>query len=388
MSIQTTSQILRRMGFTLVELLVVIAIIGVLVGLLLPAVQAAREAARRSQCGNNMRQIGLAILNYESTYSILPTGGEGTAPASSGAPGKTMFGPIYKSGKRDYAEGMGRSPGLFVVLLPFLEQNDIYGMFDMNYTYRDTRGGEKHINASKREIATYRCPTNPMLAAIDPQGYGGLDYFATVYTDIHPTDHTYRPTTAMPGTKPLRMDGALSIPQVTITAITDGTTNTIAVIEDAGRTHKDAGFGTFSKYKEPAYYADNGTVDDNLDPEDKAGTTDSSSGQVNRTVHRWADPDAGGSGVSGAPNNTSVGSTVADGSYKRFINNNARPYGGPTDCPWGTNNCGPNDEPFSFHPGGCHTVKVDGSVSFLFESINPTVLRYLITRAEGETPNL
>ncbi|MEK0425942.1 MAG: hypothetical protein RJB11_2033, partial [Planctomycetota bacterium] len=67
----------KRQGFTLVELLVVIAIIGILVGLLLPAVQAAREAARRMSCGNNIRQLALGCLNYESAYKKLPAGASG-----------------------------------------------------------------------------------------------------------------------------------------------------------------------------------------------------------------------------------------------------------------------------------------------------------------------
>ena len=391
-----------RPAFTLVELLVVIAIIGILVGLLLPAVQAAREAARRSQCKNNMKQMGLAVANYESAHDKLPTGGEGTDPNS----GKTMFGftrdttdPQGIKLTKTYGEA-GTSPSLFVVLLPFLEQNDIYGMFNMNYTYRDTRGGAKHISASKREIPAYRCPTNPTLGMTDPQEFGGLDYFATVYTDI--TDEglyrenaggsisNFHPKTGekMKSGKPVRMDGALSIPQIPMSAILDGTSNTIAIIEDTGRTHPSTGWGSFSKYPEPASLSPA-----TIDSDDAAGTT--VSGVVNRTVHRWADPDAGGSGVSGAPNNTTAaaaarasGSVDAHGSVSNYINNNLLPYGGPADCLWGVNNCGPNDEPFSFHPAGCHAVKVDGSVVFLSEGMNHMVLRYLITRAEGETPNL
>ncbi len=106
----------RRSGFTLVELLVVIAIIGVLVALLLPAVQAAREAARRSQCANNLKQIGLAIHTYHDTNSYIPPGavfmgGAATAPNAQ---------PINHRGS------------LHVRLLPFMEQQSLYNMFDMN----------------------------------------------------------------------------------------------------------------------------------------------------------------------------------------------------------------------------------------------------------------
>src|SRR5436190_1271615 len=102
-----------RKGFTLVELLVVIAIIGVLVALLLPAVQAAREAARRSQCSNNLKQIGLGFANYESTFQRLP-------PAShipwfpSG---------INKNDFMDFTKPFG--PNWAVLLLPYVEQKPL-----------------------------------------------------------------------------------------------------------------------------------------------------------------------------------------------------------------------------------------------------------------------
>jgi prepilin-type N-terminal cleavage/methylation domain-containing protein/prepilin-type processing-associated H-X9-DG protein len=101
----------RRNGFTLVELLVVIAIIGVLIALLLPAVQAAREAARRMQCGNNLKQIGLALLSYEGSHGVFPPGRVG-----------------YDEGGSTPVQKLGTSG--FVMILPQLEQQQLYDMFD------------------------------------------------------------------------------------------------------------------------------------------------------------------------------------------------------------------------------------------------------------------
>ena len=100
-------------GFTLIELLVVIAIIAILIALLLPAVQQAREAARRSQCKNNLKQIGLALHNYESTHGRFPSGGEGT----------------------DYQYLARRlfPVSAFTACLPFMDQGPLYRRMNLNF---------------------------------------------------------------------------------------------------------------------------------------------------------------------------------------------------------------------------------------------------------------
>jgi prepilin-type N-terminal cleavage/methylation domain-containing protein/prepilin-type processing-associated H-X9-DG protein len=334
---EVSSQTRSRRAFTLVELLVVIAIIGILIALLLPAVQAAREAARRSSCTNNMKQMGLGLHNFESTYRKLPSGGEGTDYKVS--PAATIFDP--------------KEISIFTSLLPFIEQQQVYQMMNVNYSYRDNRFPGNQT-AAKTQLAVYQCPSNPIsTSGLDPHGYGQSDYFATVYTDISPTTGLRDKAT--------RMDGCLAVPAAPIGSVIDGLSNTIAIIEDAGRTHPSVPYNSLSKYPDPA------CASGNADTADCASTTN------NRTVNRWADPDCGGSGVSGPPNNT-----------KQVINNNATPVGGPADCPWSTNNCGLNDEPFAFHSGGCNAVFGDGSVHFLSATIDAVAMRYLVTRAEGK----
>lgn len=305
-------------GFTLVELLVVIAIIGILVALLLPAVQAAREAARRSQCTNNLRQMGLAMHNYEGANSKFPSSGQGTDyprdfPATKAT---TTF----------------DTHSFFTYVLPFVEEANIEQLIDFSVPYLAT---PENIEAAQNTIQIYFCPSNgyrPELNDLD--GFGTVDYGATYYTDIHPVTGVKDSLT--------RADGALVSGGTKGRKITDGLSKTLAITEDVGRNDTMITNSTYT-YDFPG---------ENYD------------GEL-RKLWRWAEPD-NAFGVS------------------QPINNNSVPVGGPEECPWEQNNCGPNDEVFGFHPGGVNVVFCDGHVEFLSDSIEITTLRQMVTRAEGD----
>src|SRR4051812_27790865 len=139
-----------RRGFTLVELLVVIAIIGVLVALLLPAVQSARESARRMQCSNNIRQIGLALHNFHDTNQCLPPGGVATAT-----------GPTVAHTKFSIPINVIRGWGVFIY--PYMEQKSLSDQYNWNKNWHDISNQQVYSTYVKGLI----CPSSPLPKRID-----------------------------------------------------------------------------------------------------------------------------------------------------------------------------------------------------------------------------
>ena len=180
-------------GFTLVELLVVIAIIGILIGMLLPAVQQVREAARRISCANNLRQIGLALHSHHTVKSEFPIG--------------TVEFRLFDPSQRQLAWS--------VFLLPYMEQDNVFQMLDLNLAFDDANNA---AGASKI-ISTYICPSSlrgeTLVNGLGPSDYGGI--FGEIITS--PND---------PPKGTMLIDQAISIRDVT-----DGTSNTLIVAEDS-----------------------------------------------------------------------------------------------------------------------------------------------------------
>src|SRR4051794_38631224 len=143
---------MKRRGFTLIELLVVIAIIAVLIALLLPAVQAAREAARRSQCVNNLKQLGLAIQNYNDTNGCLP-------PTDTAA--------VFNS-----ATANANDFGMKVRILPYLEQGPLYNAFNQSFQYNLVQNG----TVSATTVNTFLCPSDGTTVNRGMSNYTGHNF--------------------------------------------------------------------------------------------------------------------------------------------------------------------------------------------------------------------
>jgi prepilin-type N-terminal cleavage/methylation domain-containing protein/prepilin-type processing-associated H-X9-DG protein len=222
-----------RAGFTLIELLVVIAIIAVLIALLLPAVQAAREAARRAQCTNNLKQIALAAMNYESSNGCYPSG---------------SYSPLVKPATWHFAQNFSS----FVRLLPFTEQSPIYNAVNFNNNY----GSYTNVTIAGVRLATLTCPSDtantptPLRTVSSGATVPGWNFGVNNSPDQPPDSvflQAYSSYAGSMGTFPVTYQLSFNNPAelaqtngvifnestITISGITDGTSNTFLFGEHA-----------------------------------------------------------------------------------------------------------------------------------------------------------
>jgi prepilin-type N-terminal cleavage/methylation domain-containing protein len=319
-----------RGAFTLIELLVVIAIIAVLIGLLLPAVQKVREAAARMSCSNNIKQLGLAAANYESSTGKIPPSlivELGGAPGSPGSPGFPYPGIVHSWAAN---------------FLPYIEQGNVGSRYDMKMPWF----APANQAASQTLIKTFICPSAPggstrtvsgtftFLVGFPYQNLAVTDYStcSSINTGAitffgYPAGTTQA---ALYSAMQPQLRGAgihlLGVPRSEANSVTDGTSNTILLCEDAGR---------------PDFYLggvkQTGTINDG----------------------GWGHHE-NDFGLDGAVSKTNRGS--------------------PGNC---VINCHNDNETYAFHSGGANHVFTDGSVRFVPDSINPQTYAALITARGG-----
>ncbi len=361
------SQRIRRTGFTLIELLVVIAIIAVLIGLLVPAVQKVREAANRMTCTNNLKQIGLAAHNHLANQGRFPHSGQ----IDSTGTNTTLY-MVHSFGTQ---------------ILPYVEQENTYKMFDhsadpaaigYNLTLLHALAKGRDYDdpaypsgwtAAQTKVPVFVCPSTPIspLGRSGGENLGAVDYMVPVVSDVDEGTGARVVGTGSASYKG-RYFCMLTAEGSTVANCLDGTTNTILVIEDASRSHPSiASFGSGSSRNSPVASPGHPVAGDGL-------TTNA------RRVYAWADPDAFGNGFSGPHKST--------GDKTAKVNNNGTQIGGPSTCPWTVNNCGPNDEPFSFHTGGVNAVMGDGSVRFIRDTISGLVIKAAVGAQDGVIASL
>ncbi len=354
-------------GFTLVELLVVIAIIGILVGLLLPAVQAAREAARRMSCGNNIRQIGIAMHNFESTYKKLPPagiqlGGTLTAP-------NVELAQFQKVGTTGLSGAHYAQSSFLVMILPYIEQsNTLNAGTAGGYNFKLDWYDPVNRASSAAQIPIYICPSNPRSPATLDTALlqtsdrnlvaAGGNWFPAVadYMAVNRTTQTQTVWDTVCASNPPypgndSVLGMMASNRFTkFATVTDGLSNTIMVAEAAGRPSR------YEMSKLLENYA--------------AGTFGNpATAYINGA---WAAP-GNVIAVDGA-------SVQQSGAVLRAFNLSASNVSVGTRC---TLNCTNQGEIYAFHTGGANICAGDSSTRFLSATTDLKTLYLMVARSDG-----
>jgi prepilin-type N-terminal cleavage/methylation domain-containing protein/prepilin-type processing-associated H-X9-DG protein len=348
-------------GFTLIELLVVISIIAVLIALLLPAVQAAREAARRAQCVNNLKQIGLALFNYESAISVFPAG-------YIDLQNNPIFTPDLD---------MGPGWGWAALALPFQEQQPLYNSINFSLQIQNA----SNVTAALTTLNVFLCPSDPYpqpvvlydstfsnpIATVAHSNYvaacGWEECFVNAtgnptqfyLNTSDPNDADGDPADGIPGSGITCGFGAAGIgifwrnSNTRIAAVTDGLSNTVAVGERCAAHCPSTWVGAVTGARSPAWMA----------------TTP------------WTTPNTPPSSAS----NTGNGTAYDNADFDEAL---CLGHGNATHKPNSDNPVFDPDTFWSMHPGGCNFLFGDGSVHFLKVGISPGPYQYLMTRAGSE----
>jgi len=339
-----------RRGFTLIELLVVIAIIAVLIALLLPAVQAAREAARRSQCINNMKQIGLALHNYHQSTDVFPLAGTVAAWAPDGS-------------TDNWSNWSAQA-----LFLPYMEQTAIYNSINFNITA--VRGDNNlqlmNTTALRSRIASFLCPSD---------GNAGQTWINSYLNSKGTT------TQGLPSIS----TGVFSYSRsYGLRDIGDGSSNTIAFGESLVGDSIDSPKKRANSTVNASDVSPSSSV---VDPATLANAQATIVAGLQSCTSKFFSNTVNGADMKNNKGQYWGWGTDSMTGFNTIVppNSQTYPWG---SCRYGCGGCGPDASNFvnaqSNHSGGCNFLFADGSVKFLKDSINMPTYWALGTRANGE----